>query len=439
MLKRRDFLGLAALTGLSLTLPLTRKVRAADETYPGPYYVFINAGGGWDPRLFFDPTTDPLQNRLTTSVGQVGAISYSDYPIDYAAFGFGADYDYGALLVDPRLFLERHGARLCVLNGVDTETNNHDAGSRAIWSGKLEEGYPSIGALIAAARAGNQPMAFLSAGGYDATAGIVPLTRTGSANDLRKLAFPNLIDPNNPDNLDLYHAGETYARIRAAQDERLGALLRKDYLPLYKQRMGELSLARTRASDLSRLVVPEDLVSLEGYQLGGLENNMRQAQIAIAAFQAGIAATVNLSVGGFDTHGHHDRDAPNRLLQLFTLFDFVLQRIDAAGLSDRTTIFVGSDFARGPFYNGENAGDGKDHWPITSCLALGAGVVGNRVIGSTTVDQLAVGVDPGSLAPSPSGTILKTEHLHHALRRLSGVGDLDERFPLRGEALPLFG
>ncbi|HSC87703.1 MAG TPA: DUF1501 domain-containing protein, partial [Polyangiaceae bacterium] len=430
-MERRNLLKLLGATGLSLALPWApRRAFGADEAYPGPYYVMINAGGGWDPRFTFDPSLDVEQNRLYTAVGKVGNISCATIPVDLAQMGLDATYDYDTRLLDNATFLERHGARLLVINGVDMKTNNHDAGTRAIWSGKLQEGYPTLGALIAAARAPEHPMTFLSAGGFDATEGLVPLTRVGSADDMQRLAFPNRVNPTDPENLELYHAGTTQARIEAAQRARLEALLDKERLPRLRQSMSELTLARARVGDLQSLTIPGDLVTIPGYQLGALQNNMRQAQIAIAAFQAGLAACLNLDIGGFDTHGNHDRDQWTRTSTLLALVDFVITRLDDAGLLDRTTVFVGSDFARGPFYNGANDYDGKDHWPIGSFWALGAGVRGNRVIGGTTPDQRARRVDPTTLEAVDSGGVeLTVESLHHAIRELAGVGAMGDAFP----------
>jgi hypothetical protein len=387
----------------------------------------------------FDPSLDTNQNRLYTSVAKIGAISYAPIPIDLTRMGLNTTYDYDKLLLSNQTFLERQGKRLLVINGIDMKTNNHDAGSAAMWSGKLQEGYPTLGAIIAASRAPQQPMTFLSAGGYDATEGVVPLTRVGSADDMQRLAFPNRVDPTNPDNHDLYHAGDTSSRIFQAQSARLAAILEKENLPQPKMAKSELTLARAHIADLQALTVPSDLVTIDGYQLGNLQNNMRQAQIAIAAFQAGIASCLNLDIGGFDTHGNHDRDQPTRIATVLTLIDFVVARLETAGLLDRTTIFVGSDFARGPFYNGPNDGDGKDHWPISSFLALGAGVRGNRVIGGTTDDQHARRVDVATLLPVDSGGVeLNVEVIHHAIREFAGVGKVGDAYPIAGTSLPLF-
>lgn len=440
-MERRNFLKLAAMTGLAVSAPFgARLASAAGDGYAGPFYVMINAGGGWDPRFLFDPSLDVTQNRLYTDVKKIGNISYAPIPVDLERMGLAATYGYETLLVSNQVFLQRQGKRLTVLNGVDMKTNNHDAGSRAIWSGNLSEGYPSVGALIASVRAPQQPMAYLSAGGYDVTEGLIPLTRVGSAADMQKLAFPNYLDPSNAESMDRYHAGGTYDRIQAAQNARLQALLQKERLPRLQKAQAELTLARARVGDLQGLTIPADLVTIEGYQLGGLQNNMRQAQIAIAAFQAGLAACLNLDIGGFDTHGDHDRDQPTRITTLLTLVDFVAAELEKAGLLDRTSIFVGSDFARGPFYNGPNPGDGKDHWPISSFLALGAGIAGDRVIGGTTGDQHALRIDPTSLATIPEGGVeLTAELIHNAIRTLAGVGDAERAYPIKGATVSLFG
>lgn len=439
-MKRRNFLSMAALTGLSLTIPLSsRRARAQSSAYAGPYFVFVDASGGWDPRFLYDPTLDAAQNRLYTTIETAGAISYGPIPLNLDALDVDPETGAADYLLTAGQFAARHGGRLTVINGVDMETNNHDAGSRAIWSGQLAEGYPSIGALIAAANAPELPMGFLSTGGYDATVGIVPLTRVADAGNMRRLAKPNLLDPTNSD-VEGYHGPATWGMIQQLQAERLAELAAVQHLPRAKTSMSELTLARANDDMLSALVIPEALIDAPYYG-GSLLRNMQQAQIAVSAFSSGIAACLNLSIGGFDTHGNHDTDQPARIVEVLTLVDFVLAELERAGLADRTYVFVGSDFARGPFYNGEQANDGKDHWPIGSFLALGPTIPGNRVIGATTPEQLARKVDPSTLAVVEGGGVkLTAAHIQGAIRRIAGAAELgDELFPLPGQALPLFG
>ncbi|MBT8147719.1 MAG: DUF1501 domain-containing protein [Gammaproteobacteria bacterium] len=69
--------------------------------------------------------------------------------------------------------------------------------------------------------------------------------------------------------------------------------------------------------------------------------------------------------------------------------DHLWDQTEQQGLQDKVTVVVGSDFGRTPFYNSAR---GKDHWNVTSMMAMGAGVRGNRVAGATDahVDALAV-------------------------------------------------
>ncbi len=436
-MNRRNFAKMAALAGLSVTVPISpRRVQAATEPYGGPYFVLVNAGGGWDPRFMFDPILMPEQNRLYTEIGSIGNINYA--PIPVAPLNPDAEYDQSAILLSNEQFLTRHGGRLLVINGVDMETNNHDAGSRAIWSGRLQEGYPSIGALVAAQHAPEQPMAYLSAGGYDSTAGLVPLTRVGSADTLRRISSPNRVNPSDPENLDTYHATETWALIQQMQAERLASLRAEATLPRARVSMGQLELARANDDDLKKIELPDNLITLDGYDLRVVERSMQQAQIAISAFKSGVAAAANLNIGGFDTHGDHDADQPESIAYLLTLVDFVISQAESAGLTDRVVILVGSDFARGPYYNGPNDNDGKDHWPIGSFLAIGPGIEGNRVIGGTTEEQLPLRLDPSTLAVADGGTVITATHIHHSLRALAGVDSAAGDYPLSGGVLPLF-
>jgi len=142
---------------------------------------------------------------------------------------------------------------------------------------------------------------------YDATAGLVPLARVSNPNTLGRVAFFNHIDPNNEDT-DLYHTSETMQRIRAAQDARMGALADRERLPTVSRAVGDLSHARASVGELTRLTVPTELVEIPGGQLDDLERMMRQAQLALSAFQSKMAAVATLDIGGFDSHSDHDRN-----------------------------------------------------------------------------------------------------------------------------------
>ncbi|MCY0991589.1 DUF1501 domain-containing protein [Nannocystis sp. ILAH1] len=432
---RRNFLKIAAMTGLAVAAPVgVRRALADAEPYEGPFFVLISASGGWDPVYLCDPKEQGPLNRLYSAAATQGNISYAPIGLDPVALGL--EEAEVAYLMSNTDFFTKYASRLLVLNGVDMATNNHDAGARATWSGRLPEGFPSFGALVAAARAPESTFAYVSAGGFDATEGLVPLTRISSVDAVKKIANPNLTDPNSAET-EKFHSDKTMERIRKAQTARLEAQMAAARLPRAKAAMNELFLSRGGEKLLKGLTLPAEPATLPGYQLGDLQGFMQQSQFAVAAFKAKMAVAANLNLGGFDTHGNHDRDHVRQLAKLLAGVDFFMQEAEAAGIADKLTVIVGSDFARGPGYNGDNEYAGKDHWSVTSVMMMGKGIKGNRVVGATDAEQYGALVDPASLAVG-KGKKLTPESIHLALRKLAGIdtADVTARFPLAGEDMP---
>lgn len=439
-MQRRTFLAAtgASLLGMSMGLR-ARPVEAQDSTYEGPFWVFIHASGGWDPQFLFNPTERTTHNRLYTDLGTVGNIPYAGWDVQLEPWGLDAAFDPTGILYSPKSFLQKYGAQMTVINGIDTTTNNHDSGTRVMASGKLTEGYPALGAMVATAGKGKMPLAFLAGGGYDSTMGLVPAVRLSNVDLIERIAEPNLFDPSNTDT-ERFHTDNTWSRIRKLQAERLSKLSKAQNLPTLHKAMTGFAGARLSDSELKKLVLPERIDVATG-GLGDLEGAMRQAQLATAAFKSGLAISAGLRVGGFDTHGDHDRNQARQMSQLLGATGFVLDELKRNGLDKKTYVIVTSDFGRGPSYNGEGAGSGKDHWPITSVLAFGPKIPGNRAIGTTDDEQRSVSVDPKSLKPTTGGTIIGPEHVHLALRKIAGIeaGDMAREYPISGSALPLFG
>jgi uncharacterized protein (DUF1501 family) len=369
-------------------------------------WVFVHAGGGWDPTLLCDPkggeVTDPA------------AVNHYD-PATIASYGNHKC----APLPKVQAFFEAHGDRLLVINGIDCQTNSHDAGTRFTWSGHLSEGWPSLAALIAAQTAPERTLAFVSYGGYDYTGGVAPLTRLGSPDTFNRLARPDLFDPTKPER---YHTAATSARIEAAARARLQAMQDRPMSPHAHANAAALYALRTGDNDLSKLIAALP-TKLDPDPL------KQQAQLIVAGFQSGLAVSANMARGGFDTHGEHDANHIPAMENLIESVGFLWDTATAAGLADRLTVVVGSDFGRTPQYN---AGKGKDHWSVTSVLAMGAGVKGNRVVGATTPDFKALALNPQTLALDAGGIRVTHGSVHRSLRQLAGLEGtaLAGRFPI---------
>ncbi len=408
-MKRRDFMKLAGAAGMMLASPVTARAQEEPQIadlYDGLFFVFVAAGGGWDPTSFCDPkgfiseNDDNPMNRgyAAADIGNTGNIRWA--PFDVGAPGSGY-----------RQFVETHYEKMLVINGIDTQTNGHDSGARHAAAGKLAEGFPTFGALVASEYGRGLPMSYISNGYYDETAGKVARTRVSNIGVFERIARPNAINVNNPD--DGYHTPETFQRIREAQESRLLALRGINKLPKLERSMATLHLARGGDNVLQRLLdyLPEDQAP------NGLQ---RQAQLAIAAYKAGTSVAVNLSRGGFDTHGNHDQNHLPRLDDVWTGVDYLLQEAERQGVADKVVICVGSDFGRTPGYNENN---GKDHWSVTSMILMGAGIRGNRTIGETTERHSLKTVDPNTLQVINADTGVRIEpgHVHAELRKLAGI------------------
>lgn len=435
-MQRRSFFQAAAAAGLALTAPSLVSDASAGEPFAGPFWILVHAAGGWDPTLMFDPVISANHTRSYTQTAKLGNIPYAPTSVDLAELEWENAENLNWIRSN-EAFLMKYGSKISLFNGVDTKTNNHDSGTRSIWSGKTQEGYPSFGALLAANKSPGAPMAFLSSGGYDATEGLIGLTRVSSVDALTRIARPNQQDASDP-NSDLYHTPETWGRIAQYQADRAARLRDSANLLRRRQAISALELARAGDGELSKLQLPETLVDIPSNDLNDLERFMQQGQIAIHAFKSGLGVSASLGLGGYDTHANNDRDQRRQQAKLLGGIDYLMTYAASQGLGDKIIVMVGSDFGRSPY----NDRDGKDHHPISSFFAMGPGIPGDRVIGATTPERLPMAVDPSSLATvSSGGTVVTPAHIQRALRRLAGVAEseISAQFPLEGSDLPLFG
>ena len=428
-MKRRAFLRTLGVLGAAQVLPMTL-VPAAFGATPSRFLVSLNADGGWDPTSLMDPKGNavrsdgrgPVNNYAASAIKAAGNIRYAAYPPSVVppAVTSAGHLD---------TFFAKHHQRLLVINGIDTQTNGHDSGRRFVWSGSLETGFPSVAALAASPYA-SHPMAFISNGGYDYTAELVAAVRTSSASTFSALAYPNSQYADSATNRNQgYLSSNAYDLVQRARQMRLDRLQQAETLPRRVAQLQQLETARAGDVSLNGL-----LAKLPTTLSSGLKG---QAEVAIAAFASGTAVSANLTLGGFDTHGNHDQSQTTALTNLLDGIDHLWNEIVRQGMQDKVTVVIGSDFGRTPYYN---TGAGKDHWNVTSIMAMGAGITGNRVIGETNEKFEVRKLSTGTLQPLSSGLIVTPKHIHRALRDFLGVSaQLDRLYPINVERLALFG
>ena len=417
-LDRRGFLRSVGALGLTLSARpfLTGRPARAAEGFQGPYFIYVHAGGGWDPTLLCDPKgrvsesdVDPVNRYFVDEIAEVGPFRVA--PVD----GHVA-------------FFERVRDRLLVFNGLDAQTNSHETGARYAASGMMDAGAPALAALVAARAEPRPSLAYLSHGGYDLTTGLVGSTRLPDTSSILEVAYPDRLVVSDPSRR--VFPEEIQARIAQARNDRLARLAAAEPLPRVKRSMELLAESRTGDNDLRRLaeILPDN--ANEG---GGL---VQQARITMSCFKAGVAVAASMQQGGFDTHGNHDASHTPRMQSFVAGLMAILDEAERHDLADRVVIVVGSDFARTPWYND---GNGKDHWSVSSMMMMGPGIRGGRVIGATDERQVPIGVNPTTLAVEEGGMRVTYAHVHSSLRALANLHGWEpaDRFDV-GETLPLF-
>jgi uncharacterized protein (DUF1501 family) len=454
-MKRRDFIQILAATGMTASFPVTANKAFAEV--PDQFLVIVNAGGGWDPTSLCDPKGNLQQyaqerpdannggsiNSVDlNSANTASGIQWSDIPI---IDGNAANPGGATLRVRDQFskYFPVYADRITVINGIDNGTNNHSSGNRATWSGHLEMGYPSLAALFAASTNPTLPMAYISNGGYDFTASLVSRARASSADFIDELADPNsneyLYRSANNNGQDI----NVFKQIKLAQKQRLERQQAQAELPLRRQQLNQLFTVRQEDNDLAKLSEEKELIEAALPTNNHMNNRgqgfKRQASLVAAAFKAGVAASANISTGGFDTHGNHDRSQYQSLGDLLEGVIYLQEALAQAGIADRTTVVIGSDFGRTPYYN---TGNGKDHWPVTSMMVMhpsGNGK-GGKVFGKSTYKYRSQALDRRSGESSANGELLTPAHINLALRKELGIhsNTLASRFPLNVNDFEIF-
>jgi hypothetical protein len=404
-LQRREFIKLLASAGLVSTgVGVSSLSQAASFTpYDGPIYITLAAVGGWDVTSFCDPKAVSSINTWAANGGAVQTIDNS--PITYAPFASNAS------------FFNNHHEKMLVVNGLDTQTNAHTAGVRHTWSGRFANGYPSFTALAGAINGAQLPLSYISNGGFRDTANLIPVTLLSNPEALRSVVEPNT-GPSWSGAPQQQYKAEQIDIIRAAREQRLSRLLAKtDHTPRFLQQLGFHQTAFETSPELTRIMnyVPQDLASTTD-NYGNYNPLPRQIQLTLAACAAGLTASADLTLGGFDTHDEHDRDHAPILANFTDGIDFFWQEAVRQGIADRITLVVSSDFSRTPEYND---GNGKDHWPISSAIIMqNSPSWGNQVVGSTDDGHNTVGLNT-NLTVGGSNTI-QPKHLQQLLRQMAG-------------------
>ena len=421
--KRREIL-LGGLAGAAaLALPRLRRPRAG-ETRPARNLLIVLAAGGWDTTYALDPK--PGENGVDVPAGALTPYGDLDIWTDAARPSVTA-------------FFEAYAPITAVVRGISVRSIAHPECKKRMLTGTASSANPDLGAICGHELGRDLPLPYLILGDEAFTGPLASSAgRVGLTNQITALLDPAQAYP--------APAGAPYpqpAFVPSADDE---AAIRA-YVSATAGReravRGSLGYNRARVDDFLDSLERSDRLRPFAGGLGGRGRNLLladQAGLAAQVVEQGISRAVMLdSRLQWDTHNRNE-DQNEHHEALFAALSLLVAdlaaRPGAAGstLLDETVVVVVSEMSRTPRLNAQG---GKDHWPVTSMLVIGASVRGGRALGGTTDAVEAAPVDLATGELSSGGSTLQSENVAAGVLELVGVDPglyLPGVEPLRGLA-----
>jgi len=393
----------------SAALATTRFVLAGRAQGPCRF-LFVTAEGGWDPLCVFAPMFDAPEIEMEPEAEPwtIGGLALVDHP----------------QRPQTRTFFEDHHGQVALLNGVSTRSVNHEICAAVAMTGSTAVDRPDWATVLGYEQrdANSLPHLVVSGPSFPGPYSVFVSHAEGMlqpAIDGTILQYndaPQPLPEAPPSHIvDRFLAMRGVAR--AQRDENSQALA--DYRE-----------ALSRARSLSDASLELRLVSGEDFS--------GRLQTAVAALAAGVCRCTSVSTG-FIWDTHDDNTVQSGLFDGF--FSDLQELMATLGstlgpegepLSQSTVVVVTSEMARTPAFN---VTGGRDHWPYTSMMLMGPGIVGDRSYGGYTSLYNGVGVSEGS-EPDSSLPGISAEALGASLLTL---GDVDPELYLRGGASPIPG
>jgi len=321
-------------------------------------------------------------------------------------------------------FMEAHGHRLSVINGMEVRSITHQRCTQLILTGKGGnkniDDWPSI---LAANTKKSYPIPYLVFRGPSYSSNLAQnVIRVGDNGQLSNLL--------NPDQITGFPA--ISSNVEEMEEEllvkRIGRQLRNDkfgneakLLQGYQDIMNQYKLVQNE--------VPR--MDLQGVIEGCVRDIRNDASNAFTLFENDHARAAMISYKGvcnlsWDTHADHFTQQENYQDFFWYLGDIMNDLLSRTSmrnvpLIDEVVVVVFSEMGRAPIFNPYG---GRDHWTFTSAFLFGGGIRGNQSIGGLGDDAIGQKVDLNSGESSNSGALLLPQHFGATLLAL---GDVDYR------------
>jgi uncharacterized protein (DUF1501 family) len=387
---------------------------------PGTRLVVVLAHGGWDPSLTVDPKPgSPFVDGALPDLNP-------DDPLDIETVARFGSID--VTLNERRRpgvsrFFEAWWDHTAVLNGLWVGSLSHWQATIRVLTGTTRPDTPDL-AVVAGVTAGEGlPLAAMDLSGLSRFGPPAPLcARSGIRGQLKGLLDPSTRYPTDVAGFERgawAPSADDRDAIARWRTERLARLL-EDGAP----EAGRLEAAGERAAAAATAKALEEQAAglVDTIPLGSRTLFREQVPFAVDLLAADVCQSVVLSTGQpWDTHADHGRqhDCWNAT---FLGLDELASGLSAAGLLERTVVFVVSELGRTPLRNPQG---GTDHFPYTSALVLGAGVVGGRKVGGTDDALVGLPLDPATGTVDDRGDLMRYDGVAAGILAAAGVDPAD--------------
>jgi len=401
-MNRRDLLKYIGAASAAITfgpaLRGARKARAATPGLSAPKRLLVCvAGGGWDTTY----SIDPKAQSATVDVPASSSIkTYGNLDIAYDT----------TKTVFPNVdtYFTKYGANTAVIRGISIASVAHSECMKRICTGTRNSTSADLGATVAHDLNNGLPLPYLIlgtnafSGPYAVSAG-----RVGTSNQILAL-----LDP-----AQAYETqGVNMLTTTTAEDDAIRAFIAAS-ASRERATRGANGYNRARIDDFLTAIDHGKLLQGHAIDFGHRGNTLtfqNQIDLAVKAISGGISQAVMLGITApgvkWDTHTQNTVQGPSHDAT-FSGLTYLLDKMAAtptpAGtMLDDTIVVVVSEMGRTPKLN---ANQGKDHWPVTSALVIGAGAVkGNTVFGGTdptTVSALPINYATGAVDTNAGKTL----------------------------------
>jgi hypothetical protein len=442
-MRRRDLLAAAAAGALAPVFPGCGR----DPSTPGQpnvnagnrKFLLVWVNGGWDVTYCLDPKPDAPNVDSPEDDTQIegGNPPSEEY---FQTFGENLLIQCNdGQLARPAVskFFSTYADKIAVLNGIQVGSIGHDPARYRMLTGTADSSNPDLAVILGHKLGAGLPLGSIDFSGFSlAGAHAASNGRVGASGQLKSLLDPmSVLQPPSSVAATSYPLFVPTSAAQAEQQALLATRMDRYYASRgldveSKRRLSSWFDSQDRVARF-RADATSILSSLE---VGDAPSFNESIDLALDLLAANVCQTAFVDTGKlWDTHV--DNTKQNEYYQtLFAGLQILMDRIYApaegqTAIDSEVTILVVSEFTRTPRFNLDG---GKDHWPVNSCMLMGAGVRGGRAYGATNDELREQTIDLQTGEVDPAGSYLGFANVAAGVLEMCGV-DPDEWDGIRGK------